>query len=154
MAQKQQNSGALAGGTSGIVLAGISGKRGELPHDRSYQEQIFWARALVFRALRNDPAATATACGNSANQASLYSRPLSPLELTSARVQDERLLLAHCWRAGRIRDVTERGGNIGSMRSTVLKRGMFGTYRHVSERHLDRYLTEFDFAGTLGSGLA
>lgn len=28
---------------------------------------------------------------------------------------------------------------------SVFKRGMFGTYQHVSERHLDRYLAEFDF---------
>jgi transposase-like protein len=28
---------------------------------------------------------------------------------------------------------------------SVFKRGMVGTYQHVSERHLDRYLTEFDF---------
>ncbi|MBV9063614.1 MAG: IS1595 family transposase [Alphaproteobacteria bacterium] len=28
---------------------------------------------------------------------------------------------------------------------SVFKRGMVGTYQHVSERHLDRYLAEFDF---------
>ncbi len=28
---------------------------------------------------------------------------------------------------------------------SVFKRGMVGTYQHVSERHLDRYLCEFDF---------
>lgn len=28
---------------------------------------------------------------------------------------------------------------------SVLKRGMFGTYQHVSENHLHRYLAEFDF---------
>ena len=27
----------------------------------------------------------------------------------------------------------------------VLKRGLFGTYQHVSERHLQRYVTEFSF---------
>lgn len=28
---------------------------------------------------------------------------------------------------------------------SVFKRGMFGTYQHCSEKHLQRYLTEFDF---------
>jgi len=28
---------------------------------------------------------------------------------------------------------------------SVLKRGIYGTYQHVSEAHLQRYLTEFDF---------
>ena len=28
---------------------------------------------------------------------------------------------------------------------SVLKRGMIGTYHHVSEAHLHRYLAEFDF---------
>lgn len=28
---------------------------------------------------------------------------------------------------------------------SILKRGLFGTYQHVSEAHLQRYLTEFDF---------
>jgi transposase-like protein len=27
----------------------------------------------------------------------------------------------------------------------LLKRGIFGTYHHVSKRHLHRYLAEFDF---------
>lgn len=30
----------------------------------------------------------------------------------------------------------------------VLKRGLFGTYQHVSEAHLQRYITEFDFRFT------
>ena len=28
---------------------------------------------------------------------------------------------------------------------SILKRGLNGVYQHVSERHLHRYLTEFDF---------
>jgi hypothetical protein len=28
---------------------------------------------------------------------------------------------------------------------SILKRGIIGTYHHVSEAHLDRYLAEFDF---------
>jgi hypothetical protein len=28
---------------------------------------------------------------------------------------------------------------------SILKRGIYGIYRHVSEAHLQRYLTEFDF---------
>jgi hypothetical protein len=28
---------------------------------------------------------------------------------------------------------------------SILKRGVYGTYQHVSEAHLSRYLTEFDF---------
>src|SRR6185312_2211585 len=28
---------------------------------------------------------------------------------------------------------------------SILKRGVYGTYQHVSEAHLQRYLTEFDF---------
>lgn len=28
---------------------------------------------------------------------------------------------------------------------SILKRGVYGTYQHVSEAHLNRYLTEFDF---------
>lgn len=28
---------------------------------------------------------------------------------------------------------------------SILKRGIIGTYHHVSEAHLDRYLVEFDF---------
>jgi hypothetical protein len=27
----------------------------------------------------------------------------------------------------------------------ILKRGIYGVYQHVSEAHLQRYLTEFDF---------
>ncbi|MHB1273298.1 MAG: transposase [Rhodanobacter sp.] len=27
----------------------------------------------------------------------------------------------------------------------LLKRGLIGTFNHVSERHLQRYVTEFDF---------
>lgn len=27
----------------------------------------------------------------------------------------------------------------------VLKRGLYGTFHHVSEKHLQRYATEFDF---------
>jgi hypothetical protein len=29
--------------------------------------------------------------------------------------------------------------------SSILKRGIYGVYQHVSEAHLHRYLTEFDF---------
>ena len=28
---------------------------------------------------------------------------------------------------------------------SILKRGVYGIYQHVSEAHLQRYLTEFDF---------
>ena len=28
---------------------------------------------------------------------------------------------------------------------SILKRGIIGTYHHISEAHLDRYLVEFDF---------
>ena len=28
---------------------------------------------------------------------------------------------------------------------SILKRGVYGTYQHVSEAHLQRYLAEFDF---------
>jgi hypothetical protein len=28
---------------------------------------------------------------------------------------------------------------------SILKRGVYGTYQHVSEAHLQRYLSEFDF---------
>ncbi len=28
---------------------------------------------------------------------------------------------------------------------SILKRGMIGTYHHISEAHLNRYLAEFDF---------
>jgi hypothetical protein len=28
---------------------------------------------------------------------------------------------------------------------SILKRGIYGVYQHVSETHLQRYLTEFDF---------
>ena len=28
---------------------------------------------------------------------------------------------------------------------SILKRGMYGVYQHVSEAHLHRYLNEFDF---------
>lgn len=28
---------------------------------------------------------------------------------------------------------------------SILKRGVYGTYNHVSEAHLSRYLSEFDF---------
>jgi hypothetical protein len=28
---------------------------------------------------------------------------------------------------------------------SILKRGIYGVYQHVSEAHLQRYLTEFDF---------
>jgi ISXO2-like transposase domain len=28
---------------------------------------------------------------------------------------------------------------------TILKRGIYGVYQHVSEEHLHRYLAEFDF---------
>lgn len=27
----------------------------------------------------------------------------------------------------------------------ILKRGLYGTFHHVSEQHLQRYATEFDF---------
>jgi hypothetical protein len=28
---------------------------------------------------------------------------------------------------------------------SIFKRGLFGTYQHISEKHLGRYLAEFDF---------
>src|SRR3977135_3397809 len=28
---------------------------------------------------------------------------------------------------------------------SIFKRGVYGTYHHISEQHLDRYLAEFDF---------
>ena len=28
---------------------------------------------------------------------------------------------------------------------SLLKRGIIGTYHHISQQHLDRYLAEFDF---------
>src|ERR1700722_15897628 len=31
---------------------------------------------------------------------------------------------------------------------SVFKRGMFGTYQHCAEKHLHRYLAEFDFRYT------
>lgn len=36
---------------------------------------------------------------------------------------------------------------------SILKRGVIGTYHHVSEAHLSRYLSEFDFRYGLRSGL-
>src|SRR5204863_3318168 len=36
---------------------------------------------------------------------------------------------------------------------SVLKRGIYGVYRHVSEAHLQRYLAEFDFRYNNRSGL-
>lgn len=36
---------------------------------------------------------------------------------------------------------------------SILKRGIVGTYHHVSERHLQRYLTEFDFRHNNRAGL-
>jgi ISXO2-like transposase domain len=38
---------------------------------------------------------------------------------------------------------------------SILKRGVFGTFHHVSKRHLHRYLSEFDFrynAGKISDG--
>jgi ISXO2-like transposase domain len=31
------------------------------------------------------------------------------------------------------------------LRGALLKRGLYGVYQHVSEAHLKRYLSEFDF---------
>jgi len=36
---------------------------------------------------------------------------------------------------------------------SIFKRGVIGTYHHVSEQHLDRYLAEFDFRYNNRSGL-
>lgn len=36
---------------------------------------------------------------------------------------------------------------------SILKRGVYGTYQHVSEKHLKRYLCEFDFRYNERSGL-
>ena len=36
---------------------------------------------------------------------------------------------------------------------SILKRGMNGTYQHVSEEHLKRYLAEFDFRYSNRAGL-
>ena len=36
---------------------------------------------------------------------------------------------------------------------SILKRGITGTFHHVSEAHLSRYLAEFDFRYSLRSGL-
>ncbi len=36
---------------------------------------------------------------------------------------------------------------------SIFKRGMYGTYHHVSEQHLDRYLAEFDFRYNNRGGL-
>jgi hypothetical protein len=45
-----------------------------------------------------------------------------------------------------------RDGNCGKIHTNIaegyfslFKRGLFGTYQHISERHLPRYLAEFDF---------
>ncbi|EQD32905.1 ISSpo8, transposase [mine drainage metagenome] len=35
--------------------------------------------------------------------------------------------------------------NTVESRFAVLKRGLYGTFHHVSEKHLQRYATEFDF---------
>jgi ISXO2-like transposase domain len=36
---------------------------------------------------------------------------------------------------------------------SILKRGIYGVYHHVSEAHLHRYLSEFDFRYSNRSGL-
>jgi ISXO2-like transposase domain len=36
---------------------------------------------------------------------------------------------------------------------SIFKRGVIGTYHHISEQHLDRYLAEFDFRYNERSGL-
>jgi hypothetical protein len=36
---------------------------------------------------------------------------------------------------------------------SIFKRGVIGTFHHVSEQHLDRYLTEFDFRYNNRSGI-
>jgi transposase-like protein len=36
---------------------------------------------------------------------------------------------------------------------SIFKRGVYGTYHHISEQHLDRYLAEFDFRYNNRSGL-
>jgi hypothetical protein len=36
---------------------------------------------------------------------------------------------------------------------SILKRGIYGVYQHVSEAHLQRYLSEFDFRYSHRSGL-
>lgn len=36
---------------------------------------------------------------------------------------------------------------------SVFKRGLFGTYQHMSEKHLSRYLAEFDFRYNNRKGL-
>jgi hypothetical protein len=40
-----------------------------------------------------------------------------------------------------------RGAHINTAESyfAIFKRGIYGTYHHVSQRHLKRYLSEFDF---------
>jgi hypothetical protein len=37
---------------------------------------------------------------------------------------------------------------------SIFKRGVIGTYHHISEQHLDRYLAEFDFRYNNRSALA
>jgi hypothetical protein len=37
--------------------------------------------------------------------------------------------------------------------SSILKRGITGTFHHVSEAHLHRYLAEFDFRHNARAGL-
>jgi hypothetical protein len=37
---------------------------------------------------------------------------------------------------------------------SIFKRGVIGTFHHISEQHLDRYLAEFDFRYNNRSGLA
>jgi hypothetical protein len=36
----------------------------------------------------------------------------------------------------------------------VFKRGMKGVYQHCAEKHLQRYLTEFDFASITAPAMA
>jgi hypothetical protein len=36
---------------------------------------------------------------------------------------------------------------------SIFKRGVIGTYHHISEQHLDKYLAEFDFRYNNRSGL-
>lgn len=36
---------------------------------------------------------------------------------------------------------------------SVFKRGLIGTYQHIGEQHVDRYLAEFDFRANNGAKL-
>lgn len=46
---------------------------------------------------------------------------------------------------GRIRPSRRRTTNTIESYFSVFKRGMRGTYQHCAEKHLHRYLAEFDF---------